>query len=98
MIGESTKLAGNTGSRTVDSPLLIKENRMITMTKRFYMGTNHIGPKGKADGFLKLLSEAIEDAKEYLESNPECEERYIVEVVKVVRRERVPIVVESIRK
>lgn len=62
-----------------------------TMTKRFYVGTASIG----SNGFLKTLPEAIADAKAKLEAGDD--ERFIVEVVKVVRRQSSPIVVEDVR-
>lgn len=68
----------------------------FTMTKRFYMGTSGITPNNTE--LLKTLAEATNQAREYLEDNPSCEERYIVEVIRVVRRERTPIVIADVRK
>ncbi len=69
------------------------------MTRRFYMGTigihNHVREN---DCFIKLYDEAVREAKEYLEENPDCEERAIVEIVAFVRRERTPIIVEKVRR
>jgi hypothetical protein len=65
-----------------------------TMTKRFYKTSSAVN----YPPILKLLSEAIEDAKSELEAKPSSEFIYIVEVVRVVRRERNPIIVEEIRK
>lgn len=65
-----------------------------TMTKRFYKTSSAIN----YPPILKLLNEAILDATDELESHPDKNEIYIVEVVRIVRRERTPIVIEEIRK
>lgn len=71
-----------------------KKHKMITMTRRFYMGAASLR---EGNPPLKLMSEAIQEAKDYLSNHPECEERYIVQVVKVVRRASVPCIVEDVR-
>lgn len=67
---------------------------MITMTRRYYMGALSIR---NGNPPLKLVSEAIQEAKQFLAEHPNCNERYIVEVIKVVRRAEVPVIVEDVR-
>lgn len=67
---------------------------MITMTRRFYMAYKNIKQDGPP---LKLYSEAIDEAKQFLKENPNCDERFIVEIVAVVKRESTPLIVEEIR-
>lgn len=65
---------------------------METITKRYYMGV--LG----ARDIGKTYDEAIREARAYLASHPDCEERIIVEFASVVRRERTPIVVKKVRR
>lgn len=75
--------------------------------RRFYVGSENIhnalmiirnSNRYMDDSFVKSLDDAIEDAKSYLEENSSCEARYIVEIVKIVKRETVPIVVKDFLK
>lgn len=67
---------------------------MVTMTRRFYMGSMSLR---NGNPPLKLVSEAIEEAKNFLRDHPDCNERFVVKVVKVVRRAEVPVIVEDVR-
>ncbi len=61
--------------------------------KRFYVGSEAIKP-GAA--FLKTIEEAIDDAQRYFANNPTATTRYIVKVVKVVRRNPPPVIIEDV--
>ena len=65
-----------------------------TMTKRFYKTSSAVN----YPPLLMLLNEAIVEATNDLEDHPDKEAIYIVEVVRIVRRERTPIVVEEVRR
>ena len=69
------------------------------MTKRFYVASN-LMTDGTAErkGWLRLHSEAIEEAKQRLTKEPHTEKCYVVEVVTVVERESLPYVVSAIRR
>lgn len=69
-----------------------------TMTKRFYLGSKGIAVANEMGDstILTTLGEATEQAKEAIENGDDI--RYVVEVVRVIRRARQPIVVEDIRK
>ena len=41
------------------------------------------------------LSEAIDHAKEVLEENPDHEYEYVVQIVRVIRRQKMPVIVEK---
>lgn len=63
----------------------------VTMTRRFYVGSRSVID----NNFLRTLGEAIEQAKTAVENGDEC--RYVVEVVRVVRRASTPVVIEEVR-
>lgn len=64
------------------------------MTKRFYNTSSAV----RHPGLLHILPEAIVQAEHYLETHPELEEVYVVEVVRIVRRTPRPIEVVEVRK
>lgn len=64
----------------------------VTMTKRYYMGSESVVDSD----FLGTLSEATEKAKAAVERGDEV--RYVVEVVRIVRRANQPVIVEEVRK
>lgn len=61
--------------------------------KKYYMGASSIGPK---DTLRKTLDEAMQECEHYLANNPTCKERYIVKIIKRVRRNPPPIIVEDV--
>ena len=71
----------------------------MTMTRRYYVGAESISKAMENTGrcpVLKTLDEAITEARSYVESGAN-DVRYIVEVVKIVRRASQPIIVENVR-
>lgn len=70
--------------------------RKRTMTKRFYVGSARMVEGGDCNHFMRLLPEAIEEGKKRLIASG-ADEIYIVEVVRVIRRETPPLVVEATR-
>lgn len=70
-----------------------------TMTKRFYVASNKM-TDGTADryGWMRILPDAINEAKTRLLNHSHLECVYVVEVVRIVRRENPPIVVEEVRR
>ena len=74
------------------------------MTKRFYVASNKMS-NGIADerGWLRTYSEAVEEAKERLNTVKNSDGRplnavYVVEVVAIIEREETPIRVVEVRK
>lgn len=67
-----------------------------TMTKRFYVGSKSISESDGDSSFLTTLGEALENAREKVESG-ERNICYIVQIVKIVRRANQPIIVEDVR-
>ncbi len=64
-----------------------------TIKKRFYVGSLSVFQNG--NNHLKTtLSEAVDDAKRKLEETDE--EQFVVQIVRVVRREQKPIIVEKV--
>jgi len=61
--------------------------------KKYYMGALLLAPDSP---MLKTLDEAIRDCTKYLSNNLNVEERYIVEVIKVVKRVPPPVIVEDV--
>ena len=61
--------------------------------KKYYMGVSSLGSR---DTLRKTLDEAVQECATYLTNNPNCKERYIVKVVKRVRRNPPPVVVEDV--
>ncbi len=61
--------------------------------KVYYMGASSLG---KRDSLRTTLDAAIKDCSDFLASNPSCKERYIVKVVKVVKRNPPPVLVEDV--
>lgn len=61
--------------------------------KKYYMGTLSLHPDSV---MLKTLDDAVEDCSKYLTANPNIDERYIVKVVKIVRRKSLPVIIEDI--
>lgn len=76
-------------------------SRKLTMTKRFYIGSQdmatHFASTGKTADNMGLLQEKLDEAAALMESHPTRECMFIVEVVKVVRRQPRPVIVESTR-
>ena len=70
-----------------------------TMTRRFYVGSTDMSAtflkNGEPSGNMCLLSEAIEKGKKLIEDEKH-ELVFIVEVVKVIRRAKQPIIVEDV--
>lgn len=69
-----------------------------TMTRRFYVGAESISKAVENTGrcpVLKTIGEAIDEAKASVESGKN-EVRYIVEIVKIVRRASQPVIVEDV--
>ena len=64
-----------------------------TMTKRFYKTASAF----QHPQILMTLGEAIEHATQYI-NDEKGEEYYIVEVIRIVRKEKSPIEVIEIRK
>lgn len=64
-----------------------------TIKKRFYVGSLSVFQSG--NNHLKTtLSEAVDNAKRKLEETDE--EQFVVQIVRVVRREQKPIIVEKV--
>lgn len=76
-------------------------SRKLTMTKRFYLGSQDMSEnfarKGETPNNMGLLSEKIEEAQKILNEAPARNCVFIVEVIKVVRRQPRPVIVESTR-
>lgn len=75
----------------------LKEKNMSsipkTIKKRFYVGSLSVFQNG--NNHLKTtLSEAVDEAKRKLEETDE--EQFVVQIVRVVRREQKPIIVEKV--
>lgn len=64
----------------------------VTMTKRFYLGSASVVNGNN----LCTLSEATEKGVSAIESGDE--ERYVVEVVRIIRRAQQPIIIQDVRK
>jgi len=75
--------------------------RKVTMTKRFYIGSQDMAESyhknGEPSGNMGLLAEKIEEAKKVLEAHPARNCVFIVEVIKVVRNQPRPVIIESTR-
>lgn len=75
------------------------KNMKTTMTRRFYVGSTDMSrtflENGEPPKNMMILSEAIEKGKRLVESENH-ELVFIVEVVKVIKRARQPIVVEDV--
>lgn len=75
----------------------------MKITKKFYVGANKVfnthdyGPLTGETWAKKTEAEAIEHAKQILEEKPDQDFAFVVKVIKVIRRKRVPLVVETIK-
>lgn len=70
------------------------------LINKFYMAARHISEavgKGRnADCTRVSLEAAITEAKHYLHENPGTDCVAIVQIIKLVRRDRPPIIVEDV--
>ena len=72
---------------------------MRTMTKRFYLGSKSVSEAIESSGhcvIVKTLPEVITEAKQAVEDGDDV--RYIVEIIKIVRRQQTPVIVEDVRR
>ena len=80
--------------------IIMEQLQMKTiMTRRYYVGAESISKAMENTGrcpALKTLDEALTEAKSYVESGAD-DVRYVVEVVKIVRRASQPVIVEDVR-
>ncbi len=73
---------------------------MITMTKRYYIGSRDMAKRWDENNELinmGTLADITESAKECVEDGRD-EILFVVEVVRVIRRAKSPVVIETIRK
>ena len=87
--------------RIEPTPEIIKVLKLMktTMTRRYYVGAESISKAMENTGrcpVLKTLDEALTEAKEIVESGKDGV-RYVVEVVKIVRRASQPVIVEDVK-
>ncbi len=61
--------------------------------KRYYMGAASISSR---DHLRKTLDDAVQECSTYLTNNPTCKERYIVKVIKRVKRNPPPVIIEDV--
>lgn len=85
-----------TWSTPIDySGLLEKVMKKQTMTQRFYKTDSP--RKSSRTNFVVTLMEATEQAKKFLEENPNVDETYVVEIVRIIRGQKAPIEVIETR-
>lgn len=68
----------------------------MKVKKRFYVAADRVTSYG-SDWAHETLDEAIEHAKSLLDGDPHgVDTKYVVEVIRCVRRQKTPVVVEKI--
>lgn len=70
----------------------MKKKKPEKITKRFYVGSNRMA----TDWPKATLFEAVAHAKRLLDEDPDMQQAIVVQIVRVVRRQSTPLIVEKV--